>query len=75
MNTREVETTIFDDEDNAIHIKAILIKGMKGMKDVYGLQETPDDEDEVEIIESINEKEEHVELTQEQLDKAISELN
>jgi hypothetical protein len=52
-----------------------LIEGMKGMKDVYGLQETPDDEDEVEIIESINEKEEHVELTQEQLDKAISELN
>ena len=45
-----LEVTIYDDEDKPIEIMGYLIKGQSGMRDIYGVQETPDDEDEIEIV-------------------------
>ena len=69
-----LEVTIYDDEDKPIEIMAYLIKGQSGMRDIYGLQETPDDEDEIEIISSITEDGEEVSLTDAQEREAMEML-
>ena len=68
-----LETQIFDDNDNLIQINGYLIKGERGMRDMYGQMETPDDEDEVEI-ESAFLGDEEIELTKEQTEWAIEAL-
>lgn len=69
-----LEVTIYDDEDKPIEIMAYLIKGQSGMRDIYGLQETPDDEDEIEITSSITEDGEEVSLTDAQEREAMEML-
>ena len=44
-----VETTIYDDNDDPIIVTGYIIEGVKGMRDYYGQLETPDDPDEIEI--------------------------
>ena len=47
---REIQTTFFyGDDDQEFSVQAVLIPGMKGLRDRYGVQETPDDPDEIEI--------------------------
>ena len=68
-----LETHIFNDQDQLIQINGYLIVGQRGMKDMYGQQETPDDPDEVEI-ESAFLGDKEVELTKEQTAWAIEAL-
>lgn len=69
-----LEVTIYDDEDKPIEIMAYLIKGQSGIRDIYGLQETPDDEDEIEITSAIAEDGEEVILTDSQEREAMEML-
>ena len=47
---KEIQTTFFyGKDDQEFTVEAVLIPGMKGMRDRYGVQETPDDPDEIEI--------------------------
>ena len=68
-----LETQIFNDNDQLIQINGYLIKGQRGMRDMYGQLETPDDPDEVEI-ESAFLGDEEIELTKEQTEWAIEAL-
>ena len=68
-----IETQIFDDKDNLIQINGYLIAGQRGIKDSFGQQETPDDEDEVEI-ESAFIGDDEIELTKEQTEEALQAL-
>ena len=68
-----LQAQIFDDNDNLIQINGYLIAGQRGMRDMYGQMETPDDEDEVEIEYAFLGDEE-IELTKEQTEWAIEAL-
>jgi len=68
-----LETHIFNDQDQLIQINGYLIVGQRGMKDMYGQQETPDDPDEVEI-ESAFLGDKEIELTDEQTEWAREAL-
>ena len=68
-----LETQIFDEQDRIIQINGYLIVGQRGMRDMYGQMETPDDPDEVEI-ESAFLGDKEVELTKEQTAWAIEAL-
>ena len=68
-----LETHIFNDQDQLIQINGYLIVGQRGMKDMYGQMETPDDEDEVEIHSAFLGDEE-IELTDEQTEWAKEAL-
>ena len=68
-----LQAQIFDDNDNLIQINGYLIAGQRGMRDMYGQMETPDDPDEVEI-ESAFLGDEEIELTKEQTEWAIEAL-
>ena len=59
------EILIYTDDDKPINVTCVLIKGKPGIRDIYGCQETPDDDDEMEIIEAWT-KDGEVELTEEQ---------
>ena len=74
FSTMSLEVTIYDDEDKPIEIMAYLIKGQSGMRDIYGLQETPDDEDEIEITSAITEDGEEITLTDAQEREAMEML-
>jgi hypothetical protein len=53
---REIQTTFFyGDDDQEFSVQAVLIPGMKGLRDRYGVQETPDDPDEIEIQSLVDE--------------------
>jgi len=69
-----LEVTIYDDEDKPIEIMGYLIKGQSGMRDAYGVQETPDDEDEIEIVSAIAEDGEELTLTDSQEREAMEML-
>jgi hypothetical protein len=68
-----IETQIFDDKDNLIHILGYLIAGQRGIKDSFGQQMTEDDPDEVEI-ESAFINDDEIELTKEQTEEALQAL-
>jgi len=68
-----LETHIFDDQDQLIQINGYLIVGQRGMRDMYGQMETPDDPDEVEI-ESAFLGDKEIELTEEQTEWAMEAL-
>ena len=68
-----LETHIFNDQDQLIQINGYLIVGQRGMRDMYGQQETPDDPDEVEI-ESAFLGDKEIELTEEQTEWAREAL-
>jgi len=68
-----LQTIIFDEQDRIIQINGYLIVGQRGMKDMYGQQETPDDPDEVEI-ESAFLGDKEIELTDEQTEWAREAL-
>jgi len=68
-----LETHIFNDQDQLIQINGYLIVGQRGMRDMYGQQETPDDPDEVEI-ESAFLGDKEIELTEEQTEWAMEAL-
>jgi len=68
-----LQAQIFDDNDNLIQINGYLIKGERGMRDMYGQMETPDDPDEVEI-QSAFIGDDEIELTEEQTEWAIEAL-
>ena len=68
-----LETQIFNDNDQLIQINGYLIKGERGMRDMYGQMETPDDPDEVEI-ESAYLGDDEIELTKEQTEEALQAL-
>ena len=68
-----LETAIFDEQDQLIQINGYLIVGQRGMRDMYGQQETPDDPDEVEI-ESAFLGDKEIELTDEQTEWAREAL-
>lgn len=69
-----LEITIYDEEESPIEITACLIKGQRGMRDAYGVQETPDDEDEIDILSAIAENGEEVTLTADQNLEAMEML-
>jgi len=69
-----VETTIYDDNDNPIQINGYLIKGQRGIRDWYGNLETPDDPDEIEIHSATDINDEEIELTDAQLKHAEEQL-
>jgi len=69
-----LEVTIYDDQDKPIEIMGYLIKGQSGMRDIYGVQETPDDEDEIEIVSAIAEDGEELTLTDSQEREAMEML-
>ena len=68
-----LQTQIFNDHDQLIQINGYLIVGQRGMRDMYGQMETPDDPDEVEI-ESAFLGDEEIELTDEQTEWAREAL-
>jgi len=68
-----LETHIFNDQDQLIQINGYLIVGQRGMRDMYGQMETPDDPDEVEI-ESAFLGDKEIELTEEQTEWAMEAL-
>ena len=68
-----LETQIFDEQDRIIQINGYLIVGQRGMRDMYGQMETPDDPDEVEI-ESAFLGDKEIELTDEQTEWAREAL-
>ena len=68
-----LETHIFDEHDQLIQINGYLIVGQRGMRDMYGQMETPDDPDEVEI-ESAFLGDKEIELTDEQTEWAREAL-
>ena len=68
-----LETMIFDEHDRIIQINGYLIVGQRGMRDMYGQMETPDDPDEVEI-ESAFLGDKEIELTDEQTEWAREAL-
>jgi len=68
-----LQTIIFDEQDRIIQINGYLIVGQRGMKDMYGQMETPDDPDEVEI-ESAFLGDKEIELTDEQTEWAREAL-
>lgn len=68
-----LETHIFNEHDQLIQINGYLIVGQRGMRDMYGQMETPDDPDEVEI-ESAFLGDEEIELTDEQTEWAREAL-
>ena len=68
-----LETHICDDQDQLIQINGYLIVGQRGMRDMYGQMETPDDPDEVEI-ESAFLGDKEIELTDEQTEWAREAL-
>jgi len=68
-----LQTIIFDEHDRIIQINGYLIVGQRGMRDMYGQLETPDDPDEVEI-ESAFLGDKEIELTEEQTEWAIEAL-
>ena len=68
-----LQAQIYNDYDQIIQINGYLIKGERGMRDMYGQMETPDDHDEVEI-ESAFILSTEVELTKEQTEWAIEAL-
>ena len=67
-----LETHIFNDQDQLIQINGYLIVGQRGMRDMYGQMETPDDPDEVEI-ESAFLGDKEIELTEEQTNYTSSQ--
>ena len=68
-----LQTQIFNDHDQLIQINGYLIVGQRGMGDMYGQMETPDDPDEVEI-ESAFLGDKEIELTDEQTEWAREAL-
>ena len=68
-----LQTMIFDEQDRIIQINGYLIVGQRGMRDMYGQMETPDDPDEVEI-ESAFLGDKEIELTDEQTEWAREAL-
>lgn len=48
---REITAEIYNENDELVEVTAIVDEGSKGITR-YGIQETPDDEPEVEIIDS-----------------------
>ena len=70
----ELETVIYDENDNEITVKAFVIQGQRGMHDSFGQQETPDDEDEIEIEAAFDDDDNEVELTDAQQEEAINNL-
>ena len=68
-----LQTQIFNDHDQLIQINGYLIVGQRGMRDMYGQMETPDDPDEVEI-ESAFLGDKEIELTDEQTEWAKEAL-
>lgn len=61
---------IYDNEDRVITIDAAVISGQRGTRDYYGQMETPDDHDEIEILEAYYEDGTEVNLTAEQIEDA-----
>ena len=70
----ELETVIYDENDNEITVKAFVIQGDRGMRDSFGQLETPDDEDEIEIEAAFDDDDNEVELTDAQQEEAINNL-
>jgi hypothetical protein len=73
-NHIELETVIYDDEDNATYISAVLIPGLPARRDCYGAPESPDDDPELEVVASVDEDGHDVDLTDEQTEEAIEQL-
>ena len=69
-----LETHIHDDNDNLIQINGYLIVGKPGIRDIYGCQESPDDENEVEIESAFDHNGDEIELTKDQTQWAIEAL-
>lgn len=69
-----LETQIYDDDDNIIHINGCIIVGKLGIKDCYGQLETPDDPTEVEIESVFDHEGNEIELTKYQTNWAIEAL-
>lgn len=66
-----MQIEILSETDEPISIRAVILRGAKGLRDYYGCPETPDDEDEIEIIESCDNDGYDVILTSEEYDRAI----
>jgi len=69
-----MQVEILSDKDEPINIRAIIMRGTKGLRDYYGCPETPDDEDEIEIIASCDNDGYDVVLTSEEYERAIYEI-
>ena len=69
-----VETTIYDDNDDPIIVTGYIIKGVKGERDYYGQLETPDDPDEIEIQSATDINDEEIEMTEAQTKHAEEAL-
>jgi len=70
-----MKVEIYDENDRLITIRANIIKGLPGITGDYGQKMTPDDEDEIEIIESYcNDTNEDVILTSQQYNEAIEAI-
>ena len=69
-----MKVEIYDENDRLITIRANIIKGLPGISGDYGQKMTPDDEDEIEIVESYDENELDVILTPSQYNEAIEAI-
>lgn len=69
-----MQVEIYSDKDENITIQAVITKGMKGMRNYYGKPLTPDDDDEIEIVESYDDNEQDVILTPGEYDRAIESI-
>jgi hypothetical protein len=69
----QLETTIYNEDDTAIHISAMLIPGMRGRRE-YSAPIEPDDDPEIEIVNVVDEDGWSVSLTDEQEAEAMDQL-
>lgn len=58
-----IDAIFFDDSDNEYHACGDIIAGMRGLRDRYGRQETPDDEDEIVLLNVTNKDGLEIDLT------------
>jgi len=70
----QIETTIYNEDDSAIHIRAMLVHGMKARRNKYGAMESPDDDNEIEIVNVVCEDGFDVSLTDKQTETAMEQL-
>ena len=75
MRTIPLQCTLWDDDDNAIHVTGALIPGMRATRDEYGAPESPDDEPEVEITGAEDDDGNEDELSEEQQEEAMEKFN
>ena len=75
MRTIPLQCTLWDEDDNAIHVTGALIPGLPCLRFEYGAPMDPRDEPEVEITGAEDDDGNEIELTKEQQEEVMDKFN